>query len=84
MVLLLIVLYMAAIILAGFLDPMGNSLSAALDPAYVVQQSTQTMVVLGILIAGASFYLFTMIERYRRRADDLLLNMLPGPLAVTA
>ena len=82
LVLLLIFLYLAAIILAGFLDPMGNSLSAALEPAYVVQQSTTTMIILGMLIAGASFYLFTMIEKYRRRADDLLLNMLPAPIAL--
>ena len=81
-VLLLIVLYLMAILLAGVLDPMGNSLSAALEPAYVVQQSTTTMIILGILIAGASFYLFTMIEKYRRRADDLLLNMLPAPIAL--
>ena len=57
MVLLLIFLYLAAIIIAGFLDPMGNSISAALEPAYVVQQSTLTMIILGMLIAGASIYL---------------------------
>jgi hypothetical protein len=34
------------------------------------------------LVATASIlYLLFQVERYRRRADDLLLNILPGPIA---
>jgi class 3 adenylate cyclase len=81
LVLPVIVLFVIAIIMTGFLDPHGNEASAQLEPAFVVQDSTANLIFLGLFVAGSSLFLFNNIERYRRRADDLLLNILPGPIA---
>ena len=81
LVTLLVLLYVMAMIAAGLLDPMGNIRSAALDPAYVIRDSTINIIFLGLVITGACLYLFNSVERYRQRADKLLLNILPAAIA---
>jgi len=65
----------------GFLEPVARSGAPVLDPRFVAQDSTITLMMMSLLVTGACLYLFNQIERYRRRADDLLLNILPGTIA---
>ena len=78
---LMIVLYLAIVLAAGFLEPWARGHAPELAPSFVATDATSTMVLMGLVVVGASLYLFDQVERYRQRADDLLLNILPGSIA---
>jgi len=40
-----------------------------------------SLAILGLMVTLASLYLLRQVERYRTRANDLLLNMLPASIA---
>lgn len=73
--------YVVVIIAAGFLEPAARQHLPQIDPHLIVQAAIYNLIVLGLITAGAILYLFNQVERYRRRADDLLLNILPGAIA---
>ena len=73
--------YLLVILAAGWLEPQARSYLPQIDPVLVTQAAMFNLVVLGLITAGAILYLFNEVERYRRRADDLLLNTLPRPIA---
>ena len=81
LVLVLALAFVLTIIIVGMLEPVVRSRVADLDPQFVATDATITLIMMGLVVTGASLYLFNQIERYRRRADDLLLNILPGTIA---
>ena len=81
LVFLLIAAYTLTLLIVGFLEPVARRSAPAIDPQFVAQDSTITLIMMSLLVSGACLYLFSQIERYRRRADDLLLNILPGTIA---
>ena len=81
LVFLLLAAYTLTLLIVGFLEPVARSGAPVLDPRFVAQDSTITLMMMSLLVTGACLYLFNQIERYRRRADDLLLNILPGTIA---
>jgi len=81
LVFLLVAAYTLTLLIVGFLEPVARSGAPVIDPQFVAQDSTITLIMMSLLVSGACLYLFGQIERYRRRADDLLLNILPGTIA---
>ena len=81
LVLVLLGLFILMVMIAGLLESSVRSRLPDLDPQFVATDSTITLIIMGALVTGAALYLFDQVERYRSRADDLLLNILPGTIA---
>ncbi|MFN2142310.1 MAG: adenylate/guanylate cyclase domain-containing protein [Candidatus Promineifilaceae bacterium] len=81
LVLVLLGLFILMVMIAGMLESSVRSRLPDLDPQFVATDSTITLIIMGALLTGAALYLFDQVERYRSRADDLLLNILPGTIA---
>ncbi len=75
------VIYIAAVILAAYLEPFSQSIAPALDLNTRMQIAAGNLIMMGLVATASALYLMFQVERYRRRADDLLLNILPGPIA---
>jgi len=73
--------FLAMMLLVGLLEPWARSRAVKVDPSFVSMDSTLIMILLGTLLALGSLYMFNEIERYRRRADRLLRNILPDAIA---
>ena len=79
--LLLGLVFILLLLTAGFLEPRVSQHVVQLDPRFIALDATSTIILMGVLVAGTGLYLFGRLEHYRRRADDLLLNILPGSIA---
>lgn len=79
--LILLGAFMVVMLLVAWLEPWARARGIEVDPHFVSIDSTIIMILLGALLAGASLYMFNQIETYRRRADRLLLNILPDAIA---
>lgn len=73
--------FIVLVAVSGLRQPQIESLAPDLAPSVVGNDATVNIVLMGLLITGSGLYLFNEIERYRQRADDLLLNILPGSIA---
>jgi len=73
--------YAACVIGAAFLEPdaLANAPEIALPARMRIASSN--MILMGLFMTGAGLYLIRQVEFFRRRADELLHNMLPGPIA---
>jgi hypothetical protein len=78
---LLTIAYLLSVMAAGFLEPLARANLSDINPALATAQATFNFIFMGLIILGAGLYLFDRVERYRRLADDLLLNILPVPIA---
>jgi class 3 adenylate cyclase len=77
----MIALFVALLIAAGLLETAVRGRVPPLDPGFIALDATFVMLLMGLMVMGACLYLFNQVERYRARADDLLLNILPGSIA---
>lgn len=73
--------YILAVVAAGLLEPLARANLSDISPAIATAQATFNFIFMGLVILGSGLYLFNRVEQYRRRADDLLLNILPAPIA---
>ncbi|MFN2137924.1 MAG: adenylate/guanylate cyclase domain-containing protein [Candidatus Promineifilaceae bacterium] len=80
-VLLTVAYFILLVAVSGLRQPQIESLAPGLSPGFVGNDATVNIVLMGLLITGSGLYLFNQIERYRRKADNLLLNILPGSIA---
>jgi class 3 adenylate cyclase len=71
----------AAFIAGALLDPIALARAPQLSYGQRLFNITSNLIVLLAFTVAASLYLFSQIRRARRRADDLLLNILPAPIA---
>jgi len=76
-----VILYMAGILVAVYLEPLAQAAAPDLPLITRMQIAAGNMIMMGLFAFAAVLYLIREVERYRQRADDLLLNMLPGPIA---
>jgi class 3 adenylate cyclase len=81
MILFTTFLAVAVFIVAGLLDPIALARAPQLPYGERVFNSASNLIALQVFTVAASLYLFRQIQRARRRADDLLLNILPAPIA---
>jgi len=67
--------------LCGWLDPLVSGNVPAIRPALRGMIGVFNVVVPSMMVFALSLYLFWQLEQARSRADSLLLNVLPGPIA---
>jgi class 3 adenylate cyclase len=78
---LLAVLYVLGVVAAGLLEPLARANQADINPTLATNQATFNFIFMGLTLLGGGIYLFNRVERYRKLADDLLLNILPESIA---
>ena len=73
--------FMIAVISAAFLEPFAQAIAPELTLATRMQIASVNLIMIGAIATSAVLYLMRQVDHYRRRADDLLLNMLPNSIA---
>ena len=79
--LLVMIPFLAVVVGVVVFEPWAKANAPQVDPMFMLFGYAFSLAALGIMIALAALYLVGQIENYRRRADDLLLNILPGSVA---
>jgi class 3 adenylate cyclase len=79
--LLVMVPFLLVVLGVVVFEPWALANMPQINPTYMLINYAFGLASLGVMIALASLYLVGQIENYRRRADDLLLNILPGSVA---
>jgi class 3 adenylate cyclase len=74
--------FMLVVIGVVVFEPWALEHMPQVDPFFMLFNYAFGLAMLGVMIALASLYLVGQIENYRRRADELLLNILPGSIAI--
>jgi adenylate cyclase len=69
------------IVLAAILEPWARSVAPELPQSVRMFIATINMILMTTAITLSGIYLLRQVEFYRRRADELLHNMLPAPIA---
>lgn len=75
------IVYILAVLIIAFLEPYALTIAPDIPLSTRMIIASGNMIMLGALIALSVIYLIRQVERYRKRADDLLLNLLPSPIA---
>ena len=75
------ILYLIGVIVAAYLEPFAQTFAPDLPLFTRMQIAAGNMIMMGLFAFASVLYLIREVERYRRSADDLLLNVLPGPIA---
>ena len=73
--------FAVALLVVVLFEPTAIANGPAIDPATRISINVPSLAILGLMVTLASLYLLRQVERYRRRANDLLLNILPGSIA---
>ena len=76
-----VILYITGVFFAIYLEPFARSIAPQLSLDARMQITAGNMLMMGLFAFAAVLYLMREVERYRQRADDLLLNILPGSIA---
>jgi adenylate cyclase len=78
---IMVILFAICVIVSVFLEPFAQfyALEAPLSARLAI--GTYNLVFMGAYLAGSTLLLIRVIEALRLRADDLLLNILPAPIA---
>lgn len=77
----MLALYALGVLSAARLEPFAQSIAPELSLGTRMQIAASNLIIMGLIITAGSLYLLRQVENYRRRADDLLLNILPGSIA---
>ena len=78
---LALVVSLAAAVIAALFDALFAESSLEIPRALLLGYNTFTLVVASLMAFFWSLYLFGELESARMRADELLLNILPAPIA---
>jgi class 3 adenylate cyclase len=70
-----------ALVAMAVLEPLAMTMGQPLDTAVLVGTNSSSLAILCLMVTLASLYLLRQVERYRLRANDLLLNIPPGSIA---
>ncbi|MGD8586226.1 MAG: adenylate/guanylate cyclase domain-containing protein [Chloroflexota bacterium] len=73
--------YDLIIIVAAILEPQAQSIAPDFSLAARTRIAAGNMILMAIIMTAAGIYLLRRVEFYRRRADELVHNMLPAPIA---
>jgi guanylate cyclase len=74
--------YVIGISAAALLEPFAQSVAVEYSSATRAQIASNNMILFGFMATAAGLYLLRRVDYFRRRADNLLLNILPGPIAI--
>jgi guanylate cyclase len=73
--------YTLCIVASAFLEPWAQSVAPEIALSAKMRIAASNMILMAIFMTAAGLYLMRRVEFYRRRADELLHNMLPAPIA---
>lgn len=76
-----LIVYIICVFTAVLLDPFAQSIAPQIPQGARLQIAAGNLLMMGIVATAASLYLLGQVDHYRRRADTLLQNMLPAPIA---
>jgi hypothetical protein len=74
-------IFFFCVLFAVLLEPTAQSIAPELPADTRTNIAASNLVTFGIMVTAACLYLLRQVENYRRRADELLLNILPGSIA---
>ncbi len=74
--------YVIGIIAAALLEPFAQSVAVEYGATTRAQIASNNMILFGFMATAAGLYLLRRVDYFRRRADNLLLNILPDPIAL--
>lgn len=77
----LLVLFVVTIVTVALLQPLAETIAPEIPSDVVLRFNVPSLISLGAMAAATSLYLVRQVERFRGRADTLLLNVLPAPIA---
>ena len=71
-------LFFICVLLAVWFEPAAQSIAPGLPANTRTSIAASNLLTFGIMVTAACLYLLRQVETYRQRADELLLNILPG------
>ena len=71
-------LFFICVLLAVWFEPAAQSIAPGLPANTRTSIAASNLLTFGIMETTACLYLLRQVETYRQRADELLLNILPG------
>ena len=74
-------IYGTMIIIAAFLEPYAQANAPAIALNTRMRIASLNLILMGVFTTAATLYLLRQVDYYRHRADELLHNMLPSPIA---
>jgi adenylate cyclase len=77
----MVLLFAICVVGSVFLDPYVRALALEAPLMARLGIGTYNLIFMGAYLAGSTLLLIRVIEALRMRADDLLLNILPAPIA---
>ena len=80
-VIITLVFYVLGVVTAAYLEPFAQTIAPELALNSRMRIAATNLILMGVINILAIVYLVGRVEYYRQRAEDLLLNMLPGPIA---
>lgn len=75
------IVYVLGVIVAAYLEPFALSFAPELALSSRTSIAAGNLIMLGVIATAAGLYLLQRVDHFRRRADNLLLNILPAPIA---
>ncbi len=69
------------IVVVAALEPLAQSNAPDISQAARMRIAAGNMLLMALIMTVAGIYLLRQVDYYRRRADELLHNMLPAPIA---
>ncbi|MFZ0014919.1 MAG: adenylate/guanylate cyclase domain-containing protein [Acidimicrobiia bacterium] len=74
-------LFTGTLVVVVLLEPLSRELAAPIDPQVLISFNVPSLLSLGLMAGASALYLIRQVERFRGRADGLLLNVLPSSIA---
>lgn len=75
-------LFTLAVIVVAMLEPISQTIAPQIPASVRLGYDVPSLLSLGLIVTAASLYLWRQVDRFRLRANELLLNILPAPIAV--
>jgi guanylate cyclase len=74
-------LFTVTLVVVAVLEPFSRELATPIDPRVLISFNVPSLLSLGVMAGASALYLIRQVERFRGRADGLLLNVLPRSIA---
>jgi class 3 adenylate cyclase len=76
-----VIVFGMSLIVIAFVEPAAMAAAPEITTTALISINTASLAILCLMVALSSLYLLQQVEHYRQRANDLLLNILPGSIA---
>lgn len=76
-----LVLFAVTVLVVAMLEPQAQTISSEIPSDTLLSFNIPSLLSLGAMAAATSLYLLRQVEKFRSQADELLLNVLPAPIA---